>query len=81
MFDLHAITMGLLASVGADLIRACFICHRLATDVLARTALSDLAREALNTCIRGTGRPPTLKIIYIQSVETISFDMTKRDTL
>ena len=76
MFDLHALTMGLLASVGADLIRACFISHRLATDVLTRAALSDLAREALSTCIRGTGRPPTLKIIYIQNVETISFNMT-----
>ena len=81
MFDLQAITVGLLASVGAALIRASFICHRPATDVLTRAALSDLAREALSTCIRGTGRPPTLKIIYIQSVETISFDMTKRDTL
>ena len=81
MFDLQAVTVGLLASVGADLIRTCFIYHRLATDVLTRAALSDLAREALNTCIRGTGRPPTLKIIYIQSVETASFNMTQRDTL
>ena len=44
MFDLHAVTMGLLASVCADFIEAVCISHRLATDVLTRTALSDLAK-------------------------------------
>ena len=44
MFDLQAVTVGLMASVGADLIRGGFIGHRLATDVLTRTALSDLAK-------------------------------------
>ena len=44
MFDLQAVTVGLLASVGAGLVKGGFIGHRLVTDVLARNALSDLAK-------------------------------------
>ena len=80
MFDLHAVTMGLLASVGADFIEAVCISHRLATDVLTRATLSDLAREALSTCIRGTGRPPACKVVNIQSIKTTPFNMTERNT-
>ena len=81
MFDLHAVTMGLLASVGADFIEAVCISHRLATDVLTRATLSDLAREALSASIRGTGRPPAAKVIKVQRVKTTPFYMAKRDPL
>ena len=81
MFDLHAVTMGLLASVGTDFIEAVCISHRLATDVLTRATLSDLAREALSTSIRGTGRPPAAKVIKVQRVKTTPFYVAKRDPL
>ena len=81
MFDLQAVTVGLLASVGANLVEAICISHRPATDVLARATLSDLAREALSACIGRSGGSPAFEVVKIQGIKIGSLNMAEWHTL